>query len=210
MQALRGAAPSFGIVTSWTFATLPAPPTLINFNIYFPGFTSSSSSKASLVSILTKYQTLAPAMRSEMWMTGIFGNNGDGTLYFQFQGVYTGLKSEWNTTITPLLKTLPKGYTVSSKTFNYINSMVDIDGQSLDTSAPDVVRPLASFILFFIPRFFQLPRPRSITSLSRVYSSFALLRDPPLTLVVPIRPTLSSRNRWSQQRTLHPPNGPPT
>lgn len=141
-QALRGAAPSFGIVTSWSFQTVAAPPTLINFNIYFP--TSLTKTRSNLVSILTNFQSLGTAMRPEMWMTAILGTDGNGDVSFQFQGVYHGSKTDWNTTITPLLKKLPKGYSVSAKTFNYINSVINIDGP-LGTSGPDSVCSLHPF-----------------------------------------------------------------
>jgi aryl-phospho-beta-D-glucosidase BglC (GH1 family) len=74
------------------------------------------------MSIPVAYQPLGPAMRPEMWMTAILGTNGSGDM-FQFQGAY---HADWNTTITPLLKKLQKGYSVSVKMFSYINSVTNI------------------------------------------------------------------------------------
>ncbi|KAG8897732.1 hypothetical protein FRB99_007966, partial [Tulasnella sp. 403] len=53
--ALRGSAPSYGIVTAWTFATLPAPPVLINYHITW----SSSISRSQAISILDAVQQFA-------------------------------------------------------------------------------------------------------------------------------------------------------
>jgi hypothetical protein len=143
--ALRGAAPSYGIVTSWSYQTVAAPPTLVTFTIDFPS--SVYKSHTALTSVLTVFDTFNRGVRDEMWMDIALASNGDGGgndsggtsgVYAQIQGLYVGPLSEWNTTITPMLQQLPKGYKVKTNSTNWIGSLINLDGP-LSTTGPDEV-----------------------------------------------------------------------
>jgi FAD/FMN-containing dehydrogenase len=67
-KALRGAAPSYGIVTQWVFDTLPAPKTTVTFNINLPEFSDTTS----FVSAFKAYQNFVRNAPNEMGMSLAF------------------------------------------------------------------------------------------------------------------------------------------
>lgn len=71
--ALCGSAASYAIVTQWTFSTLAAPKTVINYSIDF----SSSLSASQVASLLGAWQSLALVAPKEMAMLCALGKNYD-------------------------------------------------------------------------------------------------------------------------------------
>ncbi|KAG8862467.1 hypothetical protein FRB96_001538 [Tulasnella sp. 330] len=102
--ALRGAAPSFGIVTAWTYTTDAAPTSLINYEINFPG---GKTNLTSSVLILNAFQTFAvsnpdPNLSALMPI----GYSDSANLNIIIQGTYYGTTDQFNTAIAPLTSAL--------------------------------------------------------------------------------------------------------
>ncbi|KDQ15116.1 hypothetical protein BOTBODRAFT_187513 [Botryobasidium botryosum FD-172 SS1] len=92
--ALRGAGASYGIVTSWTYSTLPAPQNNIYWEINF----SDSLAKSKLTSALVAFQTFASSsLPDEFWMQAVLGADGDGGISLGFSGTYFGTASDFKT-----------------------------------------------------------------------------------------------------------------
>lgn len=130
--ALRGAAPSYGIVTSWTFATLKAPPVLINYEIDFP----NKLTKAQAVQIINAYQMFAASKpRNELSVLCPLGVDS-GAVTIQFSGTYYGSLADFTTAIAPLKNALPGNPTMSTKQYNWYNGLTAITGP-LSTTSPE-------------------------------------------------------------------------
>jgi len=128
--ALRGAGASYGIVTQWTFAALAAPSTVIGYSIDY----SSTQSGSKIASLLGAWEKLAIAAPKEMAMFAVLGADGDG-LYLQFTGDYYGTKSAFNSATGNWTSVLSPGK-ITSKTYNWYDSLVATDG-SLSTTAAE-------------------------------------------------------------------------
>lgn len=101
-KALKGAAPSYGIVTAWTYSTMDAPPTTTYFSITLPTYTTADS----FASAFSQYQTYAHSAPNEMAMAFSLGPNGNGGISVQLVGNYFGSKSDFTNSVSSLVQSL--------------------------------------------------------------------------------------------------------
>jgi hypothetical protein len=134
LQAIRGAAPSFGIVTSLTVNTHPAPSTNVVFNYTF----GSSLTAENATDTFMAFQNFAKTNPSEKLGINVRLSNGS----FSFYGVnYESNTSAFDQTIKPLLDGIPKGlnYTSTIGEYNWTEVLTILaEGVQLNTSTqPD-------------------------------------------------------------------------
>ncbi|KAG8743333.1 hypothetical protein FRC10_012212 [Ceratobasidium sp. 414] len=129
--ALRGAGPSFGIVTAWTYATLPAPDNIGYQLDYEP----AAGGKEAFVNAFNSFQNFARNAPSTLGMALAIVPGGANKLVFSLSGNFYGSMADFNTTIQPLLAQIPGGK-LTSKQFNWIESLANTAG-SLSTSSPE-------------------------------------------------------------------------
>ena len=90
-QALRGAAESFGIVTSFYLATKPAPPTVVQWSFVIPGMYSSAAKTASTFLNIQNFARNSAVIDRKIG----FGIYMDGSL-FRVSGTYFGSLDTFN------------------------------------------------------------------------------------------------------------------
>ncbi|QRV92529.1 FAD-binding domain protein [Ceratobasidium sp. AG-Ba] len=129
--ALRGAGPSFGIVTAWTYATLPAPNNIGWEFDYEP----PAGGKDAFVNAFNSFQNFARNAPSTLGMALAILPDGANKLVFSLSGNFYGSLADFNTTIQPLLAQIPEG-NLTSKEFNWIESLADTAG-SLSVTSPE-------------------------------------------------------------------------
>ncbi|QRV77710.1 FAD-binding domain protein [Ceratobasidium sp. AG-Ba] len=129
--ALRGAGPSFGIVTAWTYATLPAPDNIGWEFDYEP----PAGGKDAFVNAFNSFQNFARNAPSTLGMALAILPDGANRLVFSLSGKFYGSLADFNTTIQPLLAQIPEG-NLTSKEFNWIESLADTAG-SLSVTSPE-------------------------------------------------------------------------
>ncbi|KAH7327392.1 hypothetical protein BKA65DRAFT_566835 [Rhexocercosporidium sp. MPI-PUGE-AT-0058] len=105
--ALRGAGMSFGIVTSFQFLTLPAPPQNILF--YYPYVWTEPQARAGW----DAWQAYSggfttPVIPREMNIRWVVANYGGGYAVFLLEGHYHGSQADFEIAIEPLLSALGK------------------------------------------------------------------------------------------------------
>ena len=140
-KALRGAAPSYGIVTQWVFDTLPAPNTTVTFNINLPQF----NNPASFVSSFKAYQSFVRNAPNEMGMSLAFGASSGSALAVTLLGNYYGTQDSFNSMVQPLVAQFPGTQVDARSTTNWTDVLVfNAQGSPLQTNTPDkVCRTLA-------------------------------------------------------------------
>ncbi|KDQ15092.1 hypothetical protein BOTBODRAFT_32073 [Botryobasidium botryosum FD-172 SS1] len=133
--ALRGAGASYGIVTSWTYSTLPAPQNNIYWEINF----SDSLTKSKFTSALVAFQTFASSsLPDEFWMQAVLVADGNGGISLGFSGTYFGTASDFKTVIAPFTSALPNGNKLTSKSYSWLGVLKQLnDGTGLSTSTPE-------------------------------------------------------------------------
>lgn len=138
-QALRGAAPSFGIVTAWHFATLPAPPQTINWQLKWDPFSTTPSLATQLIA-LEKWISDPRGIPNALGLSVALGPS-NGKIGLQYTGTFYGSHSDLDAVIARLRALLPtrgKGHFTGSTQTDWLKGLEVIDG-SLDTSKPDTV-----------------------------------------------------------------------
>jgi hypothetical protein len=133
-QAMRGAAPSFGITTSITVKTFAAPPSATIFQ-YIWKFSPSDAVKA-----ISAFQTFAETnIPKEFGVELVIGKSSSaGSLYFSLSGGYYGSKPSLASVIAPFLSKLRKPDTINITPGSYISSVQYLGGLgTLSTSLPD-------------------------------------------------------------------------
>ncbi|KAJ7029191.1 glucooligosaccharide oxidase [Mycena alexandri] len=136
--AIRGASPSFGIVTSIEVQTFPAPPSVTVFSYNWNDLSISAASTT-----ITAFQTFAASnIPPEFGAELIFGQgSSSGKLSVQLLGGYYGAANLFSGVIAPYLNAagMPKPSSQVVTPGSYINSVTYFaEGQSLNTStAPD-------------------------------------------------------------------------
>lgn len=90
-QALRGAADSFGIVTSFYLATKPAPATVVQWSFVVPGMYSSAAKTASTFLNIQNFARNSAVIDRKIG----FGIYMDGSL-FRIGGTYFGSLDTFN------------------------------------------------------------------------------------------------------------------
>jgi hypothetical protein len=132
-QAIRGAAPSFGIVTSLTVKTQSAPPTNILFNYAFSAPNSTIAAKTFLV-----FQKFGANNAPSQLGINVQLANGS----FAFGGVYYGPQRQFENVIQPLLDAVPQPPINSSiKAYDWVGvlqQLGDDDGILNTNTKPDI------------------------------------------------------------------------
>lgn len=133
LQALRGAAPSFAIVTQWTYQTHEAPANVVGFTYEY-----DTTSADEFSDVLTAYTSWAVSSAPEE--IGLEANIRNLTI--SVTGMYEGSESGYNTVIAPLLAAMgtPTNTTVNS--YGWIEALDWVGGvDSIATDGvPDTVR----------------------------------------------------------------------
>ena len=135
-KAIRGAAPSFGIVTQWVYDTLPVPAATVGFSINLPAFSNSTS----FVSAFKAYQSFVLSAPNEMAMSFSFGASSSSALGVNLVGNYFGTQDSFNSLVQPLVAQI-SGATVTAQLYtNWTAVLVaNAQGQPLQTDTPDTV-----------------------------------------------------------------------
>ena len=99
-QALRGAGPSFGIVTQFTFQTLPAPEISTFFNYNW----QVSADQATQAILLYQNFSLSPSIPGELgFELNVFRGDNEGGLRLQLLGTYYGPPDQFVGMLDPFL-----------------------------------------------------------------------------------------------------------
>jgi hypothetical protein len=152
--AVRGSGPSFGIVTAWTYQTIAAQDS-IGFTINW----KRTLSQAEFVTAYQAYQNFSLTAPKDLGFDGDIDGGQGSPIALSFLGFWYGDASAFNSTIAPFLAKLPSGYTLSPKTYNWIDGLKFLSGDnSLDTTAPD------STDTFFV-KSLMIKQPHSTASL---------------------------------------------
>lgn len=93
-QALRGAADSFGIVTSFYLATKPAPTTITQWSILLPDMYSSAAKAASAFLNIQKFALNAAVVDRKITFRFFLDGN-----IFRVNGLYLGSVDTFNNTV---------------------------------------------------------------------------------------------------------------
>ncbi|KAL8660713.1 MAG: hypothetical protein Q9202_006293 [Teloschistes flavicans] len=116
--ALRGAADSFGIVTSFHLQTQPAP-SVVQWSYSIPNMFQSGSQSAKYFSHIQAFAQNASVVDRNLGMGMYMDGSG-----FSIHGTYFGSLSTFNTKIAPeLLRTLPAPTQSSAQTVTWIQSL---------------------------------------------------------------------------------------
>ncbi|KAJ7251662.1 hypothetical protein C8J57DRAFT_1665959 [Mycena rebaudengoi] len=134
--AIRGASPSFGIVTSIEVQTFPAPPSAIVLKYIWNDLDISTAADN-----ITSFQTFAtmnvpPELGAELLFTK---GSSSGKVNLQLNSAWYGAPELFNATFVPYLDTLPATSSANIFPGSYIDSVVTLASpQGLNTSAaPD-------------------------------------------------------------------------
>ncbi|KAG8914521.1 hypothetical protein FRC00_012801 [Tulasnella sp. 408] len=132
--AIRGAAPSYGIVTAWTFNTLPAPANLVNYWYTF----SSSLSNTQAVQIIQAFMNFAASKPTKQLQCVANIGVSNGRVYVSIMGTFYGSQADFNTAIGPLQSSFPGDVGMSLRTTNrdWYGGLTEFTG-SLNTGGPD-------------------------------------------------------------------------
>lgn len=124
--AVKGAAESFGIVTSFSLQTRAAPASIVYFNFEFNGVFNS---KATFTNTFLHIQDVAKNA-SVVDNKLSFGIYLDGYNTYALSGAYFGSVADFNSKVrTELLRTLPSN-TATVQSMNYYDYLVKVSGES--------------------------------------------------------------------------------
>lgn len=117
--ALRGAADSFGVITTFYLQTLPAPSSIINFSVTIPAVLSSASTVANAFLNLQNLVLTSPLINRNI----SFGIYTDGRA-FSLGGWYFGDKAFFTGTVLPeMLNGFPSPETTSIQALSWLDSL---------------------------------------------------------------------------------------
>jgi hypothetical protein len=127
-QAMRGAAPSFGIATSIRVKTFPVPPSVTVFSY------SWNMSAAEAINSLSAFQDFAyTEVPPELGVLMTF-RRVSGQLSLDLIGAWYGPDDYFNTTITPLLQGFPSNYEPLILHGTYMQSVERLGYQVLNSN----------------------------------------------------------------------------
>ncbi|KAF7321863.1 FAD-binding domain-containing protein [Mycena kentingensis (nom. inval.)] len=131
--AIRGAAPSFGIVTQYTYMTHPEPPNVVRFSYSFSNPTLSATKFAA---VIRGYQKWVLTVPKEL---GIGANVWDTGKTVEIGGFYMGSEDEFKTLIAGLLKETGEPNGKYMQVVSWLDALTQVNGgQWLDTTTkPD-------------------------------------------------------------------------
>ncbi|KAL8711846.1 MAG: hypothetical protein Q9220_003790 [cf. Caloplaca sp. 1 TL-2023] len=126
--ALRGAADSFGIVTTFYLQTQPAPSSVVNWSFSIPNMFKSAATSANYFLHIQNFAQNASVVDRKLGV-GIY-MDGSG---FSISGTYFGTLADFNNRIKPeLLRGLPSPTSSSATSMTWIQSLTALaNGQSL-------------------------------------------------------------------------------
>ncbi|KAL9059101.1 MAG: hypothetical protein Q9206_001624 [Seirophora lacunosa] len=126
--ALRGAADSFGIVTTFYLQTVPAPATVINWSFSIPNMFKSAATSANALLHIQAFAQNASVVDRKLGMGMYMDGYG-----FSISGTYFGSLADFNAKIKPeLLRTLPAPTASSATPMTWIQSLTALaNGQPL-------------------------------------------------------------------------------
>ena len=125
--ALRGAADSFGIVTTFHMATVAAPASVVYFSFTFDHMFNDATKPASLMLHLQDFGKNASVVDRKLG----FGVYLDGT-GFSLSGTYFGTQADFAAKVQPeLLRSLPAPGSSTVQTMTWIDSLTKLAGQPL-------------------------------------------------------------------------------
>ncbi|KAK4695760.1 hypothetical protein P7C71_g2043, partial [Lecanoromycetidae sp. Uapishka_2] len=120
--ALRGAADSFGIITSFYLQTQPAPSSVVNWSYGIPDMFTSAAVTAEAFVEIQNFALNASVVDGKLGL-GIYI---DGTT-FSISGTYIGDEATFTNNVAPaLLSGLPTPSTSSIKSVDWITSLTDL------------------------------------------------------------------------------------
>ena len=127
-QALRGAADSFGIVTTFYLQTQPAPTSVINWSFSIPNMFKSAATSANYLLHIQNFAQNASIVDRKLGMGMYMDGSG-----FSISGTYFGTLDNFNNKIKPeLLRTLPAPTSSSATSMTWIQSLTALaNGQPL-------------------------------------------------------------------------------
>lgn len=124
--AVRGAADSFGIVTTFYLQTRPAPTSVVNFAFPLSGVFDSKSKFTSTFLHIQDVAQNASVVDDKV----SFGIYLDGYGTFSLSGAYFGSVAEFNSKVRPeLLRGLPTG-TATVESLSWYDYLVKVSGES--------------------------------------------------------------------------------
>jgi FAD/FMN-containing dehydrogenase len=125
--ALRGAADSFGIVTTFYMQTQPAPETVTFFQYAFSGVFSSQDIFTKTFLHIQDVTANASVIDARIG----FGIYLDGSGTFQLTGTFIGPLAEYKSKIAPeLLRSLPVPSSNTEEAMDWISSLIKLSGES--------------------------------------------------------------------------------
>ena len=117
--ALRGAADSFGIITTFYLDTVPAPSSIINFEYVIPGLYASATHTTEAFLHIQSFALNSSIIDGKIG----FGVRLDGST-FSISGTYLGDLSTWQNTLEPaLLSGLPSPDTLTVGENSWLDSL---------------------------------------------------------------------------------------
>ena len=120
--ALRGAADSFGVVTTFYLKTQPAPSTVINYSFSLANMFKSAATLTSTFSHVQAFAQNASVVNRNLGMGMYFDGSG-----FSISGTYFGSLTDFNNKIKPeLLRGLPAPSTSSVQAMGWIDSLTNL------------------------------------------------------------------------------------
>ena len=124
--ALRGAADSFGIITTFHLKTQAAPDSIINWQFPFPGVLETPAIATKIMLHLQDWAQNSSVVDRKLGGMGVY-MDGDGT--FSMSGTYFGDLATFNSKIKPeLLRTLPTPGTPDIRVNNWLSSLQQLAG----------------------------------------------------------------------------------
>lgn len=119
--ALRGAADSFGIITTFHFKTQQAPTSLVNWGFTFPDVLKTPDTATKIVLHLQDWAQNSSVVDRKIGGMGVY-MDGDGA--FSVHGSYFGDLAAFNNKVKPeLLRTLPTSNTPDIRVNNWISNL---------------------------------------------------------------------------------------
>ncbi|KAJ7614648.1 hypothetical protein DFH06DRAFT_1343987 [Mycena polygramma] len=130
--AIRGASPSFGIVTSIEVNTFEVPPSATVFTYQWDSLNITAA-----VTAIASFQTFALNIPQELGAELVFSPGiSESQVSLQLTGAYYDSANQFNATIAPYFRTLPSPSNTTISPGNYIDSVTVLAaGDKLNTSS---------------------------------------------------------------------------
>lgn len=149
--AIRGGGPSFGLVISWTYQTLPAPPITARYDITFPNALTVDQATG----VYLTWQSFVQNKPDEFAAVARFSNASQGSVTLSFNGNYYGTVEDALYLLNPFLESLPRSLNTnfSLQPLGWIEGLEAVAGGNgnINTSiAPDSVSTVSFVKLRYV------------------------------------------------------------